>query len=183
MAENKTLHRARIKDIIVLVCSIIIGVTFVASGSGKAIGFGAIPGQTIEFIGDILPESWITATTVFILFEVFIPIIMPAIELILGILLLAGFIPRLIAVICLPLTMALMANNIWAIRQGLAKFPDCACFGIWEKIFGGLTPAQALGYDILLFILALVIIFLYPGGFLSSQPWLIRLLSKETVKK
>jgi uncharacterized membrane protein YphA (DoxX/SURF4 family) len=154
MTENKSPDKTRVKSIIALVCCIIIGVTFVASGSGKAIGFGEIPGQTVEFIGDVLPEAWITSTTVFLLFEVFIPLIMPAIELLLGIFLLVGFVPRLIAVICLPLSMALMGNNIWAIKQGLATFPDCACFGIWEKIFGGLTPVQALGYDILLFIQA-----------------------------
>jgi uncharacterized membrane protein YphA (DoxX/SURF4 family) len=182
MAENKSPDKTRIKSIVSLVCCIIIGITFVASGSGKAVGFGEIPGQTVEFIGDVLPEAWITPTTVFILFEVFVPLIMPAIELLLGIFLLVGFVPRLIAVICLPLTMALMGNNIWAIKQGLAQFPDCACFGIWETIFGGLTPAQALGYDILLFILAVAIILLYPGGFLSSRAWLIRLLRKETVK-
>jgi len=183
MTEIKPTDKTRIKSIVALVCCIIVGVTFVASGSGKAVGFGEIPGQTVEFIGDILPDAWITATTVFILFEIFIPIIMPAIELLLGIFLLVGFVPRLIAVICLPLTLALMGNNIWAIKRGLATFPDCTCFGIWEDIFGGLTPAQALGYDILLFILALAIIFLYPGGFLSSRQWLTRLLSKEAVKK
>lgn len=170
--------RNRIRFIISLVAIIIIALTLIASGSGKAIGFGDIPGQTVDFIGDVLPEAFITPTTVFLIYQVFIPYILPGAELLLGILLLVGLVPRLLAVICLPLTMVLMANNIWAIRQGLDKFPDCACFGIWEKIFGGLTPVQALGYDIVLFALAIVIIVLYPGGFLSSREWLTRLFKK-----
>ncbi len=183
MSDNNSQDKKRIKNIVSLVCCIIIGLTFIASGSGKAIGFGEVPGQTVEFIGDILPDALITPTTVFLLFEVFIPFILPGIEMLLGILLLVGLVPRLIAVICLPLTMALMANNIWSISQGLDKFPECVCFGIWEEILGGLTPAQALSYDILLFVMALVIILLYPGGFLSSRAWLTRLLSKKTAKE
>ena len=135
--------------------------------------------QTIEFIGDIVPDALITQTTVFILFDIFIPYILPAIELLLGILLLVGLVPRLIAVLCLPLILAFMSNNIWSISQGLDKFPECVCFGIWEEIFGGLTPVQSLGYDILLFALSIVIILLYPGGFLSSRAWLTRLFQKQ----
>jgi len=179
MSDNNSPQRQRIGSIISLVACIIIGVTFIMSGSGKAVGFGEVPGQTIEFIGDILPDTFITPTTVFWLFEIFIPYIFPAIELLLGILLLVGLVPRLLAVICLPLALALMANNIWSISQGLSKFPECVCFGVWEKIFGGLTPVQALSYDILLFALAIVIIILYPGGFLSSRDWLTRLWRKR----
>jgi hypothetical protein len=72
-----------------------------------------------------------------------------------------------------------MGNNIWSISQGLDKFPECVCFGVWEKIFGGLTPVQALCYDIVLFALAIVIILLHQGGFLSSREWLTRLFQKK----
>jgi len=182
MPDNDSPNRQRTKAIISLVASIILGLTFIAAGSGKAIGFGEVPGQTIEFVGDILPEVFITPTTVFILFEIFIPYILPGLELLLGILLLVGLVPRLIAVLCLPLTLAFMSNNIWSISQGMDKFPECVCFGIWEKIFGGLTPVQSLGYDILLLILAVVIILIYPGGFLSSRDWLNRLMKKKSAE-
>lgn len=151
-----------------------VGVTLIVAGTGKAIGFGEVPGQTVEFIGDVLPAAFINSTAVFIIYEVFIPYVFPGVEMILGIFLLIGFVPRLAAVICLPLTLAFMSNNIWSISQGLDKFPECVCFGIWEKLFGGLTPVQALGYDIGLLVLAVVIILLHPGVFLSSREWLTK---------
>jgi uncharacterized membrane protein YphA (DoxX/SURF4 family) len=172
--------RKRIYGIISLVASIIIAITFIAAGTGKSIGFGEMPGQTIEFIGDVLPKAFINPTTVFLIYEIFMPYIFPAVELLLGIFLLVGFVPRIIAVICLPLSLALMSNNIWSISQGMEKFPECVCFGVWEKIFGGLTPVQALGYDIVLFVLAIVIILLHQGGFLSSREWLTKLFQKKT---
>jgi uncharacterized membrane protein YphA (DoxX/SURF4 family) len=182
MIYKKLRSPQRVKATISLVACILIGITFIASGTGKAAGFGEIPGQTIEFIGDVLPKAFITPTTVFLMYDIFIPYIFPGIELLLGIFLLIGFVPRLIAVICVPLTLTLMANNIWSISQGLDKFPQCVCFGIWEKIFGGLTPVQALCYDIGLFALAVVIILLYPGGFLSSRAGLQNLFKKKTAR-
>jgi uncharacterized membrane protein YphA (DoxX/SURF4 family) len=167
-------NRNRTRAIVSLVASILVGVTLIVAGTGKAIGFGEVPGQTVEFIGDVLPAAFINSTTVFIIYEIFIPYIFPGAEIILGIFLLIGFVPRLAAVICLPLTLAFMSNNIWSISQGLDKFPECVCFGIWEKLFGGLTPVQALGYDIGLLVLAVVIILLHPGVFLSSREWLTK---------
>ena len=178
--EERLKNRKSIKPVIALVACIIIGVTFIASGSGKAIGFGEIPGQTVEFIGDILPKAFVTPATVFIIYEIFIPFVLPAIELLLGIFLIIGFMPRIMAIICIPLSFALMTNNIWSISQGMDKFPQCVCFGVWEKIFGGLTPVQALSYDIGLFALAVIIIFLHPGGLLSSREWLVKLFRKKS---
>lgn len=180
MSNDTTQNRSRTKAIISLVASIIVGLTLIAAGTGKAIGFGEIPGQTVEFIGDVLPEALITPTTVFLIYEIFIPFILPGAEILLGIFLLIGFVPRLASVLCLPLTLAFISNNIWSISQGLDKFPECVCFGIWEKIFGGLTPIQALGYDIGLLILAIVIILLYPGRFLSSREWITKFLTNKT---
>ena len=86
--------------------------------------------------------------------------------------LLIGLIPRLTAVLTIPLTLIFMANNAFSISQGLAKYPSCSCFGIWEKIFGTLTPVQSLVYDIVLLALALVIIILTPLAFMRSRKWL-----------
>lgn len=183
MSEDSTQKWYRTRYIITLVASILVGVTLIASGSGKAIGFGEIPGQTAEFLGDVLPAALINSTTVFIIYEIFMPYIFPAAELILGIFLLIGFVPRLASVICIPLTLLFMSHNIWSIMQGLDKYPDCACFGIWEEMFGGLTPVQSMGYDIGLLILAVVIILLYPGVFLASREWLVKLFKKKTLNQ
>jgi uncharacterized membrane protein YphA (DoxX/SURF4 family) len=179
--EHRLNKPNRIKFIVSLVACIIIGITFLASGSGKAMGFGEVPGQTVEFIGEMMPKAFVTPVTIFLIYDVFIPFVFPAVELLLGIFLIVGFMPRLMAIICIPLSMALMTNNIWSISQGMDKFPQCVCFGVWEKIFGGLTPVQALSYDIGLFILALLIIFLHPGGILSSREWLIKLFQKKAL--
>jgi uncharacterized membrane protein YphA (DoxX/SURF4 family) len=176
---DATQSRKRTYGIISLIASIIIAITFIAAGTGKSIGYGEIPGQTVEFIGDVLPKAFINPTTVFLIYDIFMPYVFPGVELLLGIFLLVGFVPRIVAVICLPLSLALMGNNIWSISQGLDKFPECVCFGVWEKIFGGLTPVQALCYDIVLFALAIVIILLHQGGFLSSREWLTRLFQKK----
>jgi len=177
--EQKLNKPNRTKYIIAVIACIFIGVTFIASGSGKAMGIGEVPGQTVAFLGEMLPQAFITPVTVFLIYDLFIPFIFPAIELLLGIFLIVGFMPRLMAIICIPLSMVLMTNNIWSISQGMDKFPECVCFGVWEKIFGGLTPVQALSYDILLFVLALIIIFLHPGGILSSREWVMKLFQKK----
>jgi len=145
------------------------------AGSGKAFGFGEMPGQTMQFIGAILPDAWLTPGLAYFIRAILFPYIIPWTELCLGILLLLRIWPRLIATISLPLTAAFMANNLWYISQGKTRFTSCECFGIWEEMFGTLTHMQSLSLDIVLFALALTIIFVHPGGFLSSPPWLAKL--------
>jgi uncharacterized membrane protein YphA (DoxX/SURF4 family) len=174
MSGLKTGKKSKPRFIISLIACILIGITFVLSGSGKLIDFGIIPGQTAEFIGYVLPDPWVTPITVFIIYNIFIPWILPIAELAIGLLILAGFVPRLMAVLCIPLTWIFMANNAFSISIGMSKYASCSCFGIWEKIFGTLTPFQSLFYDIALFLIALVIIFVFPGRFLQSQDWLTR---------
>jgi hypothetical protein len=65
-------------------------------------------------------------------------------------------------------------NNIWAIRQGIEKFPECAyCFGVFEDLMGGFSPWEALLIDIVLIFAALVVIFFHPGRFFSFRPWFV----------
>jgi uncharacterized membrane protein YphA (DoxX/SURF4 family) len=175
--ENGKKHKTRF--IISLIACILMGITFVMSGSGKLIAFGEIPGQTADFIGYVLPDAWLTTTTVFLIYDVLIPWILPIAELAFGILLLVGFMPRLIAILTIPLTWIFMANNAFSISIGMAEYESCSCFGIWEQIFGTMTPFQSLFYDIALFALALVIIFVFPGGILQSQKWLQKLVMKK----
>ncbi|MBM3142835.1 MAG: redoxin domain-containing protein, partial [Chloroflexi bacterium] len=161
--------RARIS----LVAGILIGLTFLVSGTGKIIGVEETPAQVVDFISHFLPAVFITPATIYFLFYIFIPHIMPWAEVILGTCLLIGFLPRLMAVLCLPLLLAFMGTNMWSIIQG--GYATCAsCFGIWEKYFGSLTPTQSLIYDLVLFAFAIVIIIFHPGGFLSSRKWLVK---------
>ncbi len=167
------------RSVISIIACIIVGLTLVVSGSGKLLQYGEIPGQTAEFIGYVLPRAWLTSTTVFLLYDVLIPYVIPVVELAVGIFLVIGFLPRIMAVITLPLTWVFMANNIFSISQGLAKYPSCECFGIWETMFGTLTPAQSLIFDIVLFVLAVVIIFVEPLKFSRSRDWMENLGKKR----
>jgi uncharacterized membrane protein YphA (DoxX/SURF4 family) len=151
-----------------------VGLTLLIAGSGKAFGFGEMPGQTMQFIGAILPNAWLTPAVAYFIGEILFPYIIPWTELSLGILLLLRVWPRIMAAICLPLTVAFMVNNAWFISQGQSKFTSCECFGIWEKLFGTLTHVQSLTVDIILFALALTIIVVHPGGFLASPAWLVK---------
>jgi uncharacterized membrane protein YphA (DoxX/SURF4 family) len=91
---------------------------------------------------------------------------------IMGLLLVIGLWPRFIAILVLPMVLGFMANNSFMISQGLEKYPDCTCFGIWEQWLGGLTPTQSMYYDIALLILAVIIIIVQPGPFFSHTYWI-----------
>jgi len=142
--------------------TILLGITLLVAGSGK------VPGQT-EFI-DILLGSFWTPTLAY-----FIGYCLPWIEIILGMLLLLGVYSRIAAALCLPLIVGFIANNSWALSQGMEQFPQCGyCFGIWEELLGAISPLQSLYIDIVLLCLALIILLFYPRNFLCFRPWFIK---------
>jgi uncharacterized membrane protein YphA (DoxX/SURF4 family) len=143
--------------LIVIVPCVFLGGLMLVAGSGK------LPGQA-EFAADLLKSFW-TPTIASLISHV-----LPWVEIVLGALLLLGVFPRIAAVLSLPLLAGFMANNVWAISQG-EQFGQCGCLGIWEKILGAMTPFQALGLDIVLLCLALIIILFHPAGFLTFQWW------------
>ena len=175
MSDNAEQGHQRVRATVSLVAGILIGLTFLISGSGKVFGYGDMPGQTMQFIGAILPDAWLTPQLALFMGQIFFPYIIPWTELCLGILLLLRIWPRFFAAITLPLTAAFMANNAWYISQGQNKFTSCECFGIWEKMFGTLTHVQSLSLDIILFALALTIVLVHPNDFFSSPPWLSKI--------
>jgi len=148
--------------LITLVPCVFLGLVLLVAGSGK------LPGQA-EFIATLLKSFW-TPTVANL-----IGYCLPWIEVILGVLLLVGVFPRIAAGLCLPLIAGFMANNSWALSQGMEQFPQCGqCFGIWEEFLGAISPLQALLLDIVLLCLALIILLFHPSGFLSFRPWFIK---------
>ena len=148
--------------------AILAGLTLLVAGTGK------LPGQT-EFVDALLKSFWTPAVAYVIGY------CLPWLEVGLGILLLLGLFPRIAAVLCLPLTAGFMANNSWALIHGIEKFPECGfCFGIWEEFLGALSPLGALVLDIVLLGLALIVVLLYQGDFLTFQPWFIRRKKRGT---
>lgn len=171
MPDATVTSHQRARLIISLVAAILLGLTLLASGLGKLLA--NLPAET-EFIDKLIPAFFMTPTLAY-----FIGYVLPWIELSLGILLILSILPRLMAVLCLPLTFAFMANNSWMISQGMEEFPECAyCFGELEQILGALSPIQSLCIDIGLFALALTIILVHSGTFLSLPPWVARLRKK-----
>jgi len=157
------------KRSLVLGSSIFLGLTLLVSGTGK------LPGQA-EFVDALLQSFWTPRVAYFIGY------CLPWVEVALGVLLIIGVFPRIAAGLSLILTAGFMANNSWAISQGIEQFPQCAqCFGIWEEWLGSISPLQALCLDVVLFGLGLIILLLHSESFLTFRPWFVK--HKEGEKK
>ncbi len=161
-----------------LVAGILIGAVFLASGSGKLLAPHEAPGQIIDFVSAIAPQFLLTPWVLHFLYHILVPYILPGTELILGIMLLIGAVPRLAATLCIPLSIAFASTNIWAMARG--DYPTCAsCFGIWEELFGHLTPVQSLIIDIILLLLAATVVSFHPGTFFSNSKRLTAVTSRS----
>jgi uncharacterized membrane protein YphA (DoxX/SURF4 family) len=151
--------------VIIVVPCVLLGLMMLVAGIGKLPGLtdlGTFPGQT-EFFDVIFGPIWPTVAY-------FINNILPWVEVVLGLALLLGIYPRIAAVLTLPLIAGFMTSNIWAIAHGEA-FGTCGCWGVFESLFGDMTPIQALGMDIVLVFFAIIIILYFPAPFLSFQSW------------
>ncbi len=147
---------------VVVGAAILVGLTLLVAGTGK------LPGQS-EFADALLKSFWTPNVAYFIVH------VLPWLEVGLGVSLLLGLYPRIAAALCLPLTAGFIANNTWALINGVEKFPACAsCFGVWEEYLGALSPTGAIVVDVLLFCLALIILLVHREGFFTFKPWLIR---------
>lgn len=169
-----------VRSTISIVACVIIGLIFLFSGTGKLAGLGQVPGQT-EFLDKFIPDFILTPDFARFIGLVFIPWILPIAEIIIGLGLIVGIWPRLLAIFVGLLSLVFMANNSYMIASGLDKYPTCECFGVWEQWFGGLTPIQSMYIDIGLLILALIIIILHPGRFFSHQFWINRIFSRNKI--
>jgi len=169
-----------VRSVICVVACLTIGAVFIFSGTGKLAGLGQIPGQT-EFLDRFIPDFLLTPEFARFIGLVFIPWILPIGEILVGLALVIGIWPRLMAIIIILLSLGFMANNSYMIASGLDKYPTCECFGVWEEWFGGLTPIQSMYIDVGLFILALLIIILLPGPFLAHQFWMNKLFNRHKI--
>jgi len=161
------MHR-RILGAVSIASAILLGLILIASGTGKLFGDIETSSQVMAFINDLLPEALLVPPVIFFIYNILVPYLFPIAELILGLCLLIGLVPAMAALISLPLMLVFMATNIWALTAG--GYETCAgCFGLWEEIFGHLSPAQSLIIDILMVVLSLLVIFIRPGGFFYSR--------------
>jgi uncharacterized membrane protein YphA (DoxX/SURF4 family) len=72
MSEANEQSHHRVRAIVSLVASILVALTLLLSGSGKVFGYGDMPGQTMQFIGAILPDAWLTPQLAFFISQILI---------------------------------------------------------------------------------------------------------------
>ena len=151
------------RDLIALGPTTFLGLTLFISGVGK------VPVKAQTEFADILLKSFWTPTMASLIVDV-----LPWVEIVLGLFLIFGIFPRIIAALCIPINIGFMANNILAISRGVEAFSSCGCFGVWEEIFGMVTPAQALVYDVVMLALAVIVVRFHPTGWWHFRPWVIK---------
>jgi len=146
-----------------------LGLVFVAAGLGKLlqpaeafkIFFSSYPAYLLDF----LRPAFFKAIFVWL----------PRIELIVGLLLIMGIAAKLMAAFSSVLIAGFIANNSWLLSQGLGYDPCSGCFGMLERITQArLSTVGALYLDIGMLVLVLIILFCYPGNFLTTRPQFFR---------
>jgi uncharacterized membrane protein YphA (DoxX/SURF4 family) len=177
--NSSTMVKPGVRNIIAIIACVILAAIYLFAGIGKLVEMGQMPGQT-EYLDKMIPDFLLTPQLAQFIGMIFIPYILPVIETALGLLLLAGLLIKIDAIISLMLSGVFIFNNAWMISHGIDKYPDCACFGIWETMLGPVSPAISLWIDILMVALALTIICVQPGGILTSQYWINNLRKKKT---
>lgn len=114
----------------VLSIRVVLGVWFLGLGGGKifAVGAQAFSRQVAEF--GILQDPW----------NLMVAYLVPWVEMVAGLCLLAGFLHRGAVRALLALTVVFLFVNAQAMVRGLD--PDCGCFGSWFEL--GLTAKMVL---------------------------------------
>jgi len=139
--------------------SIFLGLIFVAAGLGKAL----YRAEAFLVLPEFLPLTF--ARSVFIWF--------PAIEVVVGLLLLFGIAARFVAAFSLVLVAGFIANNSWMLSRGLGDEP-CGCFGMAERIAQArLSIIGSLYLDVVMLALVLVLLFCYQRNFFNIYPWFL----------
>jgi TM2 domain-containing membrane protein YozV len=154
---------------------LLLGLILLIAGIGKLLLKQNVAGET-EYFDVLFKFFWGPAMSNLI------GTLLPWAELILGAALLACVLPRIAAILSLPLIAGFISSNAYAISQGVTEFPECGyCFGVLEKFFA-FTPVQSLSIDIVMFLAALIIIFFHPDGLFSIRPKTPEISSKSRLR-
>jgi uncharacterized membrane protein YphA (DoxX/SURF4 family) len=133
------------EKVIIKALAMVLGLVLIAAGTGKALGQS-------DFIYS-LEGSFFTPALANITGH-----FLPWIEITLGALLIIGVFPKIMSVLSIGLITGFVASNLWLLVSKPAPAITCGdCFGIWERVFGSLSPLQALFVDFALIGLALVV--------------------------
>jgi len=144
--------------------AIILGVIFVIAGLAK-IPAQILPNETAAYM--IL--LYLSRVPLLQLLSDHIDVLLPSVEIALGLLLALGIATRITAIFSSVLIGIFIFNNAWMINEGMAQEP-CYCFA--EA--GFISTQQALYMDIGMLALVLVAVFCYSGSWLTVRPWFLR---------
>jgi len=149
--------------------SILLGLIFVTAGLGKLPYHG-------EFLALIFSKSFLTMSQALVVAR-----LIPWVELVLGLMLITGIATKLMASLSAVLIIAFIVNNSWMISLGLGGEP-CGCFGNVEHLaLAQLSNIEALYLDIGMLALTVIILFCYPGNFLTIRPWFLAILERGKI--
>ena len=144
---------------LVIGAGILLGLIFLVAGASKLADQSGLVAVLVET--SILSEEMI----------LFVARWLPWLEIVLGLCLILGIAPRLMASISTLLVLGFIFHNAWIIKYGF-EIDGCGCLGIIEKETQIVVSSQiALGIDIGMLILSLFILFYYTGKFFNLRPW------------
>jgi uncharacterized membrane protein YphA (DoxX/SURF4 family) len=146
-----------------MVAGIILGIIFMAAGFGKLLtdveGFTMIFNPFPGFLASAFADA--------------IFIWLPYLEIVIGLLLIIGVLPKLMAVIAAVLSAGFITDKVWLLSQGLGYEP-CTCFGILDRILGvELSTTGSLYLDVIMLALVVIVLFCHKSSFFNIYPQFI----------
>jgi uncharacterized membrane protein YphA (DoxX/SURF4 family) len=144
--------------------AVLLGFIFLIAGIGK------LPAQTDAYTILLVLRK----IPLMLILSDYVHIVFPVLEIILGLLLIAGIAPKVMAVFSSLLIGAFIFNNLWLVRKGLAEDP-CYCFGgSFNWLLGVISTRQALYVDMGMLALVCLVITHSPGNWPAGRPWFFK---------
>lgn len=157
----------RYKHVIGVGASLILGIIFTMAGFGKLLS----PAETAgHFFDPFSPYPGIFTIDVVRLILYWLP----RVEIIVGLLLIAGVASKITAAFSTVLIAGFVYSNSYLLTHGLGLQP-CGCMGFDEYLLQAeLTVRTSLYIDIGMMVLVVLILLYYPGGFARFSPWYVK---------
>ena len=147
-----------------ILAAVILGLIFLIAGVGK------LPSQTDAYTILLVLRK----IPLMLLLSDYVHIVFPVLEIILGLVLVAGIAAKLAASFSALLIGAFIFNNLWLIRKGLGQ-EACYCFGgSLNWLLGVVSTKEALYIDIGMLGLVCLVLACFPGRWLTLRPWFSR---------
>ena len=147
-----------------ILAAVILGLIFLIAGLGK------LPAQTDAYTILLVLRK----IPLMLLLSDYVHIVFPVLEIILGLVLVAGVAAKLAASFSALLIGAFIFNNLWLIQKGLGQ-EACYCFGgSLNWLLGVVSTKEALYVDIWMLGLVCLVVACYPGRWLTLRPWFSR---------